>query len=356
MWEAIATATIHSVFASLRTRSASPNSTQPAASRCGVSTNRLLALLFVVAATACSSSASEPLKAEGGWSIIMVPDTQYYAAVDPEVFDLQTEWIANHVGDLNIRMVLHVGDLVDANRPGQWENARQSMKRLDGVVPYVIVPGNHDIGITAPASDRSTLMNDFFPVDAPHIREHLIETFEPGRGDNTLHRIETPEGPWLVLGLEFGPRDAVLDWARDVLRSRADLPTIMLTHAFLHYDGTRLDHVGKPDQSGNPYHYEVASSGVNDAEEMWAKLVEPVSQIDLVLSGHVGGDGTGYLASERSDGTVAHQVVANYQDPFFPSGYLRIIRVKADRYEMFTYSPLLDSYLRDNENEFIIER
>ena len=316
----------------------------------------LLALLLHGTLSACVSPASEPLLTDDAWTIVMLPDTQYYAWSTPDVFDAQTEWIAAHVAELDIRLVVHVGDLVDANRDGQWENARASMAALDGVVPYVVVPGNHDTGTSSAANDRSTLMNDYFPVDRPHMQEHLGGTFEPGRAENTYHLVDTPEGPWLVLGLEFGPRDSVLEWAKHVLDEHAGLPSLLTTHAYLYHDSTRMDHVHRPDQRGSPYHYGVAETGVNDGEEIWQKLVEPASQLELVLSGHVLGDGAGYLASERADGTVAHQMVANYQDALFPSGYLRIIRVKPDRFEVYAYSPLFDQYRRDEEHEFVMWR
>ena len=65
----------------------------------------------------------------------------------------------------NIKYVVHLGDIVNNNNVPQWENANAAMRTLDGVVPYSVVPGNHDIGANGSANTRdTTLFNTYFPV------------------------------------------------------------------------------------------------------------------------------------------------------------------------------------------------
>ncbi len=57
------------------------------------------------------------------------------------------EWIRDHRKERNIAVALHEGDITDDNDEDgafQWENARQSLSVLDGVIPYVLATGNHD--------------------------------------------------------------------------------------------------------------------------------------------------------------------------------------------------------------------
>ena len=76
-----------------------------------------------------------------------------------------TEWIAKNQQPLNIKYVLHVGDMVNVGSDKrQWENFDASMTVLDGKVPYVLAVGNHDFDKIA--GDRSTVLFDkHFPAE-----------------------------------------------------------------------------------------------------------------------------------------------------------------------------------------------
>ena len=80
------------------------------------------------------------------FKIAVLPDTQNYSSDHPEIFKAQTQWIADNWEKENIKYVVHLGDIVNNNNIPQWENANAAMRTLDGVVPYSVVPGNHDIG------------------------------------------------------------------------------------------------------------------------------------------------------------------------------------------------------------------
>src|SRR4029079_1748115 len=78
------------------------------------------------------------------FTLVALPDTQYYSAGYPSTFTSQTQWILNNRLSKNIVYVLHEGDLVDSDSAVQWSNANNSLSLLDGIVPYALVPGNHD--------------------------------------------------------------------------------------------------------------------------------------------------------------------------------------------------------------------
>ena len=50
------------------------------------------------------------------FSIIILPDTQYYSSRYPDIFYQQMEWIVENKGLLNIQYVVHVGDITDNNK------------------------------------------------------------------------------------------------------------------------------------------------------------------------------------------------------------------------------------------------
>src|SRR5690242_12038852 len=78
------------------------------------------------------------------FSIVILPDTQYYSAYYPAIFTSQTQWILNNRSSRNIAFVIHEGDITNTNTNAEWQNASTSMGMLDGTVPYIVVPGNHD--------------------------------------------------------------------------------------------------------------------------------------------------------------------------------------------------------------------
>ena len=91
------------------------------------------------------------------------------------------------------------------------------------------------------------------------------------------------------MSLEFGPRDAVLEWANRVLQANPSANAIILTHAYLYADGTRFDHLTRTDQAFSPHTYgiEALPGGVNDGEEIWQKPIVNNPNVRIVLCGHV---------------------------------------------------------------------
>ncbi|MCB9614533.1 MAG: metallophosphoesterase [Sandaracinus sp.] len=300
------------------------------------------------------------LEGGGGWSFVVLPDTQILAASHPEIFTAQTRWIAEESRAWNVQFVAHVGDVVDDNSATQWGVAFDALRRLDGHVPYVLAVGNHDLGPFGSAHDRSTLLNDYFPLaDVVH-EPWFGGAFEADRRENTFATFETPTGPWLVLSLEFGPRSDVLAWADAVLEAHRDQPTLVVTHAYLYADDTRYDHVTRLDQDWSPYAYGVANApeGVNDGEEMFQRLIRRHDQVELVVCGHVLHDGLGRRTSLQDGGGRVHELLANYQHrELGGAGFLRIFTVSpwGDRVHVQTYSPYLGAWRDGPDESFVLD-
>jgi hypothetical protein len=298
---------------------------------------------------------------DGGWSFVLLPDTQCYSESHPEVFRSQTEWIVRQREARNIRFALHLGDITDDNVHPQWENAWQAMDvlRRDGL-PFLMVPGNHDLGPWGSASDRTSHMSDYF------IQRNAMVA---GRSENAYLPITIGESKLLIVGLEFGPRDAVVEWANEVVAKHPDHHAMLLTHAYLYSDDTRYDWGARGrDQSWNPNGYGVATNpdqaghGVNDGEALWRKLVSRHPQFAFTFNGHVLNDGIGHLVSKGAGGRDVHQMLVNYQCGTQPDrkrgggGFLRLVSVQADGHtvEVADYSPYYDQWLTDPDRKFTI--
>src|SRR5688572_25877439 len=85
-------------------------------------------------------------RADEHFTLVVLPDTQFYSKQRPHLFFSQTEWIRTNLAKENIVFVTQVGDIVHDHSKimPQWVTASNAMARLDGVVPYGVAIGNHD--------------------------------------------------------------------------------------------------------------------------------------------------------------------------------------------------------------------
>lgn len=313
--------------------------------------------LFCFAALACSEPKDETI------TLVLLPDTQIYSERHPDIFRSQTEWIVQHADSIDF--VLHQGDITNRNTDEQWEVAAGAMALLDDQVPYAVCVGNHDIGTNGSTDVRNTdLFNKWFPYEKYQSLPAFGGAFEAGKMDNTWYTFNAGAKDWLVLSLEFGPRNNVLDWANDVVAQHPDHKVIVNTHAYMYSDETRMS----PTRNHNwlPEHYGVgkdtAGNAVNNGEQIWDKFVSQHPNIVFVFSGHVLNDGVGTLVGEGVHGNRVYQMLANYQSGVEGSenggnGFLRMVKIDPRKRTIAikTYSPYLDAYNRDAHQEFVFE-
>lgn len=290
----------------------------------------------------------------GSWTLAVLPDTQVYSLRYPGLFLLQTAWLVQQKSARDVRFLIQLGDITNNNSPAEWRNAHAAMRVLHGAIHHAFVPGNHDYGPSGDASTRDTLLNEHFPF-AEHAQQRTFGgAMEPGRLENTWHTFEAWNRKWIVICLEWGPRDRAVEWADEVMQKHQDHLGILVTHAYLNHDDRRYDHTdaAHPQEYG-PHQYRTPG-GVNDGEQLWQKLVRRHPFV-LTLNGHVLGDGTGYLASRNDRGRTVHQILANYQfRTLGGEAYLRLMEFLPDgrTVRVKTYSPLHDRYLTDPDQQF----
>jgi hypothetical protein len=328
----------------------------------------------------------------GTWTLAVLPDTQYFAQRYPDVYFRQTDWIVKNKDAHRILFVAHEGDVTQDNVPREWEVARKAMKPLhDAKIPYSLLTGNHDIGEKIRSDSRFTRLNDHFS-EADYSNSAAYGLFEPGKLENSWHQLDAPTGKYLLLSLEFWPRDEVLEWANEVAKKNADRKIILVTHANVNRNGQLDDSVtlwkaGKFEEllskasrdSGRPPAKEAkedldklisvnsafrllkATRSVNDGQGIWDKFTSRHPNVFMVLNGHIGGAGVHHLAMKGAGGQTVHQIAANYQkkgklSPRY-SGYLRLMQFHPDgrTVRVRTYSPWYDHWLSEPDQEFTIE-
>lgn len=285
------------------------------------------------------------------------PDTQYYAQDYHTVFVRQFQWVAERAEEDNIVLALHLGDLTDDNIPAQWARVAEAFSLLDGVMPYMVAQGNHDMTANGggQAADRlSTRINDYFPVESmPWVKG----TFPEGRIENSYATFEFQGERFLIVSLEFGPRDEALAWANDVVSAHPDHTAIMITHSNINSAGNRTESA-----TGYPIAQNKETT-VNGAQAVWTKFTRNHANMLMTLSGHIHSDAIPRRISQGRNGNLVYEMLIDYQrDPNGGNGYFVTLEFRPDNtIEVRSYSPYLGQYRTDvdqygNTNHFIIER
>ena len=291
---------------------------------------RLAALLATTILVLSSCSTQKQVR------LVLLPDIQTYSRLYPDILRSQTQWAVEHADSIDF--VLQQGDMTDHNIDKEWAVAASTLNMMDDKVPYAFVMGNHDLGKNSNKRDSQLKM------------------------DNVWYTFKAAGIKWLVLCLEFGPRNNVLDWAGEVVKKHPHHKVIINTHAYMYSDDTRM---GEGDR-WLPQKYglgkDTGENAVNNGEQMWDKLVSKYPNILFVFSGHVLNGGVGTLVSTGEQGNKVYQMLANFQDGVKgtnrgQTGFLRIvdIDVKKKQVKVDTYSPYLKEYKTDAKNRFSFE-
>jgi hypothetical protein len=137
------------------------------------------------------------------FTMVALPDTQYYSESYPLRFTDQTQWAVNSKEDLNIVFLTHLGDIVDDGDyfKYQWINANNSMSVLDGELPYGILPGNHDMDLQGVAK----YYDQYFPASRYENEIWYGEGYRNNKNSYQLFSVGSLD--FLILHLEYNPTE-----------------------------------------------------------------------------------------------------------------------------------------------------
>lgn len=287
------------------------------------------------------------------FSLVVLPDTQNYMREDwgkLEMFDAQTKWIVENMEPMKIRAVLHVGDITNNNSPSEWERAKSCLSRLNGAITWLPAVGNHDIGYAGP---EQSLIDEYFP------ESDLSRS--PGWGGKmpggNCYWAEFEEGgkKYLLLSLDLGPSDKMLEWADGIVEAHPDHKVIMVTHEYVTPEGVLSS--GKSRKNATFYGKHPDGSPRNTGQEVWDKHVRKHKNYSMVVCGHY--DGLGARNEMKGgNGNSVHQMMSNYQySSRGGNGFLRILKFVPSEgtCEVTTYSPYLSESMTDEKNQFTLD-
>lgn len=290
----------------------------------------LVALVFLAPGY---SQETKPADVNEVFSVVLLPDTQFYSEKYPETFVSQTMWIRERAKADNIKFVVCLGDIVqNAHIEEEWVRAHMSAWILDGVVPYSSVPGNHDLVVKDKVITRdSALFNKYFGPQRFDKESwyggHMGET-----NDNNYCMFKAAGKDFLVLSLEFAPRDEALEWAAEVCQKFPNHNVIVATHSYLNLQGRTTGQAK-------------VESSANSGQQMWEKLVSKQPNVFMVACGHVGG--VNLLMSKNDAGGQVIEILTDYQNLDKGGlGWLRTMKFVPAENKIYVdaYSPLLKEH------------
>jgi len=315
-------------------------------SRVGVGTTAPTSALDVSgtlkATTIRSQTFGGPVDSDDDFTIILYPDTQNMVSDNQAIWQAMNDWVINNKTALNIQAVMSTGDTTNGNTTTEYEEAVEGWDKIkNSSLVYVPMVGNHDYG-NIPNRDV-TNWNTYFGTNYFSGKSWFGGAYNNST-DNYYVKFDVGTHKYLVLALEFIPRDDVLTWAQGVLDDNTDREVILLTHSFLNQDGTRTAH-------DDPGHYGADPYGLgddNDGPRLWEEFIKVNSNIFLIASGHeLYAPLTRVIQDINSTGRIVNQVFANYQvEANGGDGYVVLwkFRPSLGKIEMTTYSTNLDSY------------
>jgi len=275
--------------------------------------------------------------------IPVIPDTQGEVNYQPAMYTSQMEWLASHRDSLRIPIVLHVGDVVDYNNTVEYQRGSDGFSLLDKAkIPYAITLGNHDTGAVgenkesaAPGNTNKNLrntsrFNSYFPMGRFTLQK---DRFEANKSDNATYTFKAGGLNWLVIALEFCPRQGAVNWANQILDNYPNHNAIILTHYFL----TAKGEISKDN----------AGYGDLTIQSVYDQLIKKHPNVILVLSGHV--DNSAWRDDIGEKGNHIYQILQDYQFENNGGGYIRLLEIdpEAKTISAKMYSPHLKKTLED---------
>ncbi|MBO7249684.1 MAG: metallophosphoesterase [Clostridia bacterium] len=278
-----------------------------------IATICILALMLSVGAfSACALSPTQyaddnpwfdyELGKDPDYSFAVIGDIQTLAWFDQRESTTYTkklvDWILDNKDDKKIEYVFGLGDTIETlsswiesgyntsvTNPGEWSITSTQIKRMNGVLPYMIVRGNHDDEAGYHkyicTDDYKNQMDGFFYDPAkPALRGNSMS--------NSYKKITVDGQKYLMMALDFDVNDDVIDWANNVIEANPDHRVIVAVHAYNSASGGFLKgDIGQPGIDDETDGDENHDWFYFDGERLWNEIFSKHENMFMVLSGHV---------------------------------------------------------------------
>lgn len=218
------------------------------------------------------------------YTIAVIPDIQTMVGQNRDNLDGLTDWLVENAASHKIAYAAEVGDLSDNGAKEEYyQYAAEQMSKLDGVIPYSFIQGNHDYDDNCSTGRYSTYYNKYFSYDKYSQFSYFGGAYEEGSMENWYTLFEAAGVKYCMINLEFGPRTDVIRWAGRICEMYPTRRVIINTHAYVSPSGDINDSSGRysPDEYGWANYTEVTN-----CEQLYEGLIKRYANIFLTFNGH----------------------------------------------------------------------
>lgn len=301
-------------------------------------------------------------------------------ANDTHYVDTLFTWLAENAESKKIKHIFSLGDLTefsssddpDLSYQGsdtvysedkEWKIVKDAMSKLDGVVSYSVVRGNHDdyqiddiFGYDAYKSNFDGFYDGRYALSSQAERE---ATYYTDSITNSYKLVEIDGTKYIFITLDFNPTRGVVTWLDEVLTTYSDHKAIITTHAYTwrgeNADGTPKD--GEILTIATLQKVIVAGKAGGAAPDyIWKNCLKKHSNVIMTVSGHVGSNDPFFFKSTGDANNEVLNVLVNpqsYEDStneskpgVEPTGMVFLMHFNDGGNTIRTeyYSTILDSY------------
>jgi hypothetical protein len=280
---------------------------------------------------------------------VVIPDSQYLVARYTNRWNDQIAWIINNQAALNIKAVMHLGDLVDITNPAQLRAAMWGLNSLrDAGVPLIMTPGNHDQDINGPPGMMANLsMAGLTPSWYFNYSNYGVGWSMGFQNPTNLLGsyllITNGTQPYLLGCTTWLPNVTNLTWISNVFLTYSNVPAIYFQHVFV---GQRAD--GRISSWSDPW--SVERGGLAPAyytpTYLWTNWIEGTRNIFWVASGHELDDSnSSFYSAPANDGHIVTFTLTDFQNWFLNgqegSNFMQLVTIDpaANQARVSTFSP-----------------
>lgn len=288
------------------------------------------------------SNETYTLKNEDNYNLVLLPDTQNTVKFKRDVMDTAVKELIATADDLNVKGVIHLGDVVENNNDGtQYDTAREIFYQLPrSGIRFLIQPGNHD----GWASGTTNYWNSF--GENSKLYADSTSWYLTNHGYSSYMLVDGGSYTYLVISLACTGSDPGQNnntswdesheaWLKEVLEQYPNCPTIVTTHDLQNCSDTE------------PSAIKLSANG----QKLW-NLVKGYDQVFLMVGGHSHGSGVETLTNDS--GKPVFSILTDYQFAYNGgNGLFRYLEFDESQNKLYysAYSPYAAS-LPESEKTF----
>lgn len=231
------------------------------------------------------------LRSEDNYNFVLIPDTQNTVEYRPDVMDAAVDQLIQSADQLNIKGVIHLGDVVDdAGDAVQYDNAKDIFYQLPQAgIKFLIQPGNHDNW----AGSGSSYWH-YFGADSQEYMALTSSYLTPKAWSGAMF-VEAGSYTYLVISLaceggktSWNPATGEVEWLEEMLQKYPNCPTIVTRHDIQNCSDTQ------------PSSIKLSGEGT----KLW-NIVKQYPQVFMMVGGHSHGSGVEVLQNDAGQDVIS---------------------------------------------------